>query len=161
MNERSRAKRPKNDEKKRQDQLKREEKRKAGRLKEDHEITITIVSEIKNPPKEKILFNYSKDISMSGAKIQGNILLPVDTIVKIDLTLRDMKQKITAFGKVRWNKIIIENESYEAGVEFVNTPGDAIKKLEDYVSCKQKFISLNPVGMPFWIFARFNSVKQK
>lgn len=156
MNEKRKTNRLKEDEKKKQDQLKREEKRKADRLKEDHEITITIVSEIKNPPKEKILFNYSKDISMSGAKIQGNILLPVDTTVKIDLILRDLKQKITAFGKVRWNKIIIENESYEAGVEFVNTPGDVIKKLEDYISCKQKYTQLNPVGMPFWMFAKFN-----
>jgi hypothetical protein len=66
---------------------------------------------------------------MSGAKIQGNILLPVDTIINIDITLNDVQQKITTSGKVKWNKVIIENEAYEAGVEFVDAPDDAIQKL--------------------------------
>jgi hypothetical protein len=39
--------------------------------------------------------------------------------------------------KVKWVKIIIDDESYEAGVEFVNTPIYAIKKLEDYISGKE------------------------
>ena len=76
-------------------------------------------------------------ISNVGELYKGLICLV--SAVKIDLTLRDMKQKITAFGKVRWNKIIIENESYEAGVEFVNTPSEAIKKLQDYISWKMAY----------------------
>ena len=45
---------------------------------------------------------------------------------------------ITVMGKVKWIKIIYEDESYEAGLEFVNTPGEAIKKIENYISWKQK-----------------------
>ena len=115
-----------------------EEKRRVKRLKEENEITITVISGGKNIPKEKIVYNYSKDISISGAKIQANIFLPVKTLLKIDFTLENLQQKITALGKVKWIKIIIENKYYEAGVEFVNTPLEAIKKLEDYISWKQK-----------------------
>ena len=120
------------------------EKRKTERLKEFNEITTTVIS------GEKNFYNYSEDISVSGAKIRGIIHLPVDTLLKIDFTLKNLQQKITALGKVKWIKIIIENKYYETGVEFVNTPREAIKKLEDHISWKQKCISLNPFGLPFW-----------
>ena len=133
-----------------------EERRRADRLKEDNEITITIVSGGKNTPQEDVLYNFTKDISVGGVRIQTNILLPVNAILKINLALKSLRRNIIAFGKVKWNKIIIENESYEAGVEFVDTPDESIKIMEDYISCKQKYTQLNPVGMPFWMFAKFN-----
>ena len=115
-----------------------DDKRRAKRLNDVNEITITVISGGKNIPKEKIVYNYSKDISISGAKIQANIFLPVKTLLKIDFTLENLQQKITALGKVKWIKIIIDDESYEAGVEFVNAPIYAIQRLEDYISWKQK-----------------------
>ena len=161
MDEKGKARRPKKNEKKIMGLKKEAEARRAERLKEEHEITITIVSEDKNLPQEEILFNLTKDISVSGVKIQCNVSLPVYTLLKIDLTLAKLHQTITAFGKVKWLKIIVENKSYEAGVEFVDTSGETIRKIEDYVSSKQKYTSLNPVGVPFWIFAKFNNAKSK
>lgn len=133
-----------------------EERRKAERLREDNEITITVVSGGRNLPQEKIIYNYTKDISVGGARIQANVLLPVNALLKIDLILRNLRQTVTAFGKVKWSKVIAENKTYEAGVEFVDTPEESIKTLEYYISCKQKYTKLNPVGMPFWMFAKFN-----
>ena len=127
------------------------EKRKTERLNEFSEITATVISRGNNLSKEKIFYNYSEDISVSGAKIRGNITLPVDTLLNIDFTLNNLQQKITALGKIKWIKMIIENKYYEAGVEFVNTPLEAIKKLEDYISWKQKYLSLNPFGLAFGI----------
>jgi len=120
-----------------------DEKRRAQRLEEESEITINIVSGGEKPPKEKILYNYSKDISVSGARIQAHIFLPVDSLLKIEMTLKTLRQMITVIGKVKWIKVVFEDESYEAGVEFFNTPSDAIKKLKEYISWKQKFKSLN------------------
>jgi len=77
-----------------------------------------------------------------GAKIQGNILLPVGTIIKIEITLKNLQQKITSLGKVKWNKFIIDNESYEAGVEFVDTPDEAIQKLYERIQKDDVFISV-------------------
>ena len=93
-----------------------DEKRRARRLEEENEITITVVSGGDNPPKEKILYNYNKDISASGARIQAHLFLPIDTLLKIDITLKTVQQMITVMGKVKWIKIIYEDESYEAGV---------------------------------------------
>ena len=114
------------------------EKRKAKRLEEKSEITITIVSGGKKSPEEKIMYNQSNDISVLGARIKANIFLPIDTLLKIDFTLKKLQQKITALGKVKWIKIIIEDKYYEAGVEFVNTPSEAIQKLKGYISWKKK-----------------------
>ena len=85
-----------------------EEKRIAPRLEEENEVTISVISKRKNLPKEKSTYNYSEDISASGAKIKTNILLPVDTLLNIDFTLKNLQQKINAIGKVKWIKIIIE-----------------------------------------------------
>jgi hypothetical protein len=115
-----------------------EEKRRSKRLKEENEVTITVISGAKNPPKKKVIYNYSKDISSSGARIHASILLPVDTLVKIDFALKKIQQQITAMGKVKWVKIIIDDASYEAGVEFVNTPREAIKKIEEYIDWREK-----------------------
>ena len=114
------------------------EKRKAPRLEEENEVTITVVSGGENPPKEKIIYNRSKDISASGARIQAHIFLPVDTLLMIEMTLKTVRQAVTVIGKVKWIKIVYGDEAYEAGVEFVNTPAEAIKKLGDYVSWKMK-----------------------
>jgi len=75
-----------------------DEKRRAPRLKEFSEITATVISAENNLSKEKIFYNYSEDISVSGAKIRGNIHLPVDTLLRIDFTLNNLRQKITTFG---------------------------------------------------------------
>jgi len=131
------------------------EKRKSERLNEFNEITVSIVSTEESISKEKISYNYSEDLSASGAKIRGNILLPVDTVLKIDFTLKTLEKHITAIGKVKWIKVIIEDKFYEAGVEFVDTPGEAIQKIKDYIAWKQKSSSLQPFG----IIAKFNEPK--
>jgi hypothetical protein len=59
-----------------------EEKRRAPRIKDENEVTITVVSGGKNLPEEEINDNHTKDISVCGAKIQTNILLPVKYHIK-------------------------------------------------------------------------------
>jgi len=50
-----------------------EERRRAPRLEDENEITITVLSGSQNPPQEKVIYNHSKDISVSGARIQAHI----------------------------------------------------------------------------------------
>jgi hypothetical protein len=120
------------------------ERRKAPRLDEENEVTITVVSGCKNPPKEKVIYNRSKDVSVTGARVKANIFLPVDTLLMIEMTLKTVRQVVTVLGKVKWIKIIYGDESYEAGVEFVNTPSEAVKKLGDYVNWKIKMKDIKP-----------------
>jgi len=130
--------------------------RKAERLDEENEINITILSDVENPTGKEVVYKYSEDISMTGTRIKGNVLLPVDTFLKVDLTLKNAKQKITVFGRVKWSKAAQDGKSYEAGVEFVDTPDESIRKLGDYIVSINQYKSLNPVGVPYWIFRKFN-----
>lgn len=122
-----------------------DERRRARRLKEETEITITILSGNKKYPRGKVIYNTSKDISASGAKIQSNIFLPLDTLLRIDFKMKNLQHMITTMGKVKWIKIICEDECYDAGIEFVNTPREAMQKLTDYISWKQKLKDKSPV----------------
>jgi hypothetical protein len=113
-----------------------EERRRAPRIKEENEVAIRVVSGGKNLPEEQIKGNCTKDISVSGAKIQTNILLPVNTLIELDFKSKGMQQQIKILGKIKWRKAIAENESYEFGVEFY--PSKEIDKLEDYISWQLK-----------------------
>lgn len=117
------------------------ERRKAPRLKEESDVTITVVSEGKH---QKVICDSSKDISVYGARIHSRDFFPVDTLLDIDFATKSVHEKIKALGRVKWIKVIIEDESYEVGVEFVESPDEAVKKLEDYISWKQNHSSRNP-----------------
>ena len=160
MKERFISKREKEEEKEEdEDDILYKAKRKAERLDEENEITITILSEIANFPKEKIVYKYSQDISMTGTRIQGNVRLPIDTFLKINVTLKNSKQNVVVFGKVKWSKAYPIRGYFEAGVEFVDTPSESIKKLGNYILSINQYKNLNPVGVPYWIFEKFNKPK--
>jgi len=112
------------------------EKRVKPRLKDEeseNELVISVISNKTHPPEEKII---TKDVSATGAKIQTNIILPVNTLLSMNFKLKDLEDKINAIGKVKWIKVVIEDESYEVGVEFVNAPIYAIQILEEYIDWK-------------------------
>ncbi|HNY50016.1 MAG TPA: PilZ domain-containing protein [Smithella sp.] len=111
------------------------EKRIKRRMKDEeneHELVINVISNTRNP-EEKII---TRDVSATGAKIQTNINLPVDTLLNMKFKLKDLEEKINAIGKVKWIRVVIEDEAYEVGVEFVNAPIYAIQILEDYIDWK-------------------------
>jgi c-di-GMP-binding flagellar brake protein YcgR len=115
-----------------------DERRRTPRIKEENKVTITIISTEKDLPEKKINYYLSKDISISGIRIQTNILLQVDTQLKLEVTLKDSPQMITAFAKVIWVKSFSNVGFHEAGLEFFNTSDEIIRQLEDYISRKQK-----------------------
>jgi hypothetical protein len=130
------------------------ERRRSERLKELSEINTTVLSTENHIPEGKIFYNYSEDISVFGARIRGNVHLPVNTLLKIDFTLKKLKQKITAIGKIIWTESIIEDKYYEAGIEFINTSSDVIQQITDYISWRKKIISLSPFSIPFYTYEK-------
>ena len=114
------------------------EKRIATRLEEGIGVTVTVISGKKNLPEGKIMYNSVKDFSASGVSIQTNIFFPVGTLLNIKFTLKTIKEKINAIGKVKWVNVIVEDKYYEMGVEFVNASFYALQKIDDYISWKKK-----------------------
>ncbi len=116
------------------------DKRKEERLKEKNAATITVISDRENSPEEEILYTYTRDISLQGARIRAKNILPVGTYLNVELTLNNLQEMIIVLGKVKWIRSIIENEYYEFGVEFINTPIDAFTKLWNYILSKQGLV---------------------
>jgi Tfp pilus assembly protein PilZ len=62
----------------------------------------------------------TQDISLSGARIITKKLFPIDTILRIQISLSRSKQIIKVDGKVKWVKERTEEKSYEIGIEFLH-----------------------------------------
>ncbi len=110
------------------------EKRRTARLQEEDEVTIKLLSQEKLPPNKKITYQLTKDISSTGARIRTNAFLPVDTLLKIQLNLKNPPRMVTAMGRVRWVRSLYGDESFEAGLEFTDTPSETIKLLTDHIA---------------------------
>lgn len=114
------------------------EKRIAQRLEEGIDVTVTLISGKKNLSKEKIMYNSIKDFSSSGVSIQTNIFFPVGTLLNIKITLKTLREKINAIGKVKWVNVVVEDKYYEMGVEFVNASIYALNRIDEYILWKKK-----------------------
>jgi hypothetical protein len=134
-----------------------QERRKEARLKECNEINVTVISETKKIPKAEIScsYNCSEEISAAGTIIQGGIILPVDTILKIDFTFKTLNGRISVLGRVRWIRII-ESGWYEAYVEFIDTPGEIIETIRNYVLFRQKNRDFDSCRLSFDKSTRLN-----
>ena len=113
-----------------------DERRGTPRIKEKNKVKITVISGKENLPKRKINYYLGKDISKSGIRIQTNIFLPINTQLKIEVTLKDLPPMITVFAKIIWIKRFSTNDFCEAGLKFFNTSNEMIQQLEDYISSK-------------------------
>lgn len=122
-----------------------DEMRRAERLKEQNEIDMTVCGNGNKYPKAEVIHNFSKDISVSGAKIQSPVFLPVNTLLKLHIYLENLRQIITVKGKVKWLKTVFDNELYDAGVEFVNPSDEMTEKLANYISLQKNLHMLYSV----------------
>ena len=113
-----------------------DERRRTPRIKEENKVTITVISGEEDLPKKRITWYLSKNISKSGIRIQTNIFLPVNTQLKIEITLKNPPQTITAFAQVIWIKRFSTNDFCQAGLKFFNTSNEMIQQLDDYISLK-------------------------
>lgn len=110
------------------------EKRRVKRLKDDNEIVITVFADGKRFPKEQVVYNYSKDISVLGLRIKTDVYLPINSFIRTEMKLKNMHPFVTMIGKIKWIKAMFHQGSFEAGVEFVNPPSNVNKPLQDYIS---------------------------
>lgn len=124
------------------------EKRKKPRIDEENEADVTVVSGeytiisgeyiSYNMPKKKLIGNLTLNVSEGGAKIQTHVYLPVETLIKLEFTSKGIQQPINALGKVKWINTIVEDWSYEAGIEFCDSTIETIQKLGEYITKKTK-----------------------
>lgn len=96
-------------------------------------MTITPLESYDRPAAGKIIRHTTKDISLGGIRIQSNQFLPINSTLKIELSLKSPGRLITAYGRVRWIKSSRTAESFEMGIEFVDTSQEIIQVLKNHL----------------------------
>ena len=111
------------------------ERRKSKRKKEGNRVTIEPISEDKGLTGENNGFAITDDISLYGIKVMTEPYFPIDSLLKIDLSLAKAKKIVTMIGRVKWIKRIGDNLN-ELGIEMVDATKDNIKILFEYLITK-------------------------
>jgi hypothetical protein len=108
------------------------ERRKSKRKKEGNRVEIEPMSDDKVHPGKINGFAITSDISLYGIRVMTEPFFPIDSLLKIDLSLAKIKKTVTMTGRVRWIKRIGDNLN-ELGIELVDTTKDNIKILFEYL----------------------------
>ncbi|MBN1224378.1 MAG: PilZ domain-containing protein [Candidatus Aminicenantes bacterium] len=109
------------------------EKRREKRVEEEAKVSIRILKESEHDTEGNIVYALTKDISSGGAKILTDKMLPVNTLLEIELTLPKMRKIVAVTGKVRWVKQIYDDDVFETGLQFVDTAPESIMLLLEYI----------------------------
>ena len=109
-----------------------QEKRRTQRVQEKAEVRIKL-ADSENELACKIIHHLTQDISLTGVKIQCNLFIPVNSLLRIELSLKKPVRIISVLGRVRWIKALFKDELYEMGIEFVDASQEAIRILESCI----------------------------
>ncbi|MGD8540129.1 MAG: PilZ domain-containing protein [Candidatus Aminicenantes bacterium] len=113
-----------------------EERRREARKKEGNRVTIETALQNRadddTAPTKKISFSITEDISLKGIKVISETFFPVDTLLKIDLSLAELLEPLRLQGKVKWIRSH-EGDLYEIGIEFIDASPEQMKTLVDHM----------------------------
>jgi c-di-GMP-binding flagellar brake protein YcgR len=115
------------------------DKRRENRVAEETKVTIKILPEDNYAHDKTVVYALTKDISSGGIKILTDKMLPVDTLLQIELTLTKLRKLVTLNGKVRWVNRLYDDDVFEMGIEFIDTaPESVILLLENIYGSKEE-----------------------
>jgi len=105
------------------------EKRIGKRVRKSDNLVIEIIAHEKSLEGKKIHYTLTKNMSLDGVNIRSNTFLPIDTVVDITLNSKKVRKAICIRAKVRWIKSLYDDETFEIGLAFVDTPPQVIRSL--------------------------------
>jgi hypothetical protein len=111
----------------------RGEKRKEPRRDDELPVEIEILSDETSLGPTRVLYAQIKDISVGGVKIWTSIYIPLDTPIKLKITLPELEEVIGPVGKVVWGNPLENSDIYEMGVEFETTQPEILCTLLEYI----------------------------
>jgi len=108
-----------------------QDKRKAARISEKAPATVSPSGYGAPDIDQKLTRCLTEDISIKGIKIQSENFFPMNSILKIQLSLKVPARMINMVGEIRWIRKLKSSEVYEMGIEIVGT------SKEDHVALKR------------------------
>lgn len=110
-----------------------EDRRKEPRQEDLSEIVIEYTDAEDTMMGKRVYQARARNASPGGLKFQSAVPYVPGAIVDIKLQSRRTGKLIQAKGKVRWVSSPAEGETYEVGVEFVETPIRSIMDLLEHI----------------------------
>jgi c-di-GMP-binding flagellar brake protein YcgR len=112
------------------------ERRRETRKKEGNRVTIETAPQERTDTgtaiTKKISFSLTEDISLKGIKVISDQFFSIDTLLKIELSLAELREPLTLQGKVKWIRSH-EEDLYEIGIEFTDASPEHMKALVDHM----------------------------
>ena len=96
------------------------ERRKEPRRKEENQATLFLSSGESWPNGRKSIQALTQDISTGGIRILCDVRVPINTEVRIKLTLSRTYKLLNLEGQIRWVNPVYEEQLFEMGIEFVH-----------------------------------------
>ena len=95
-------------------------RRKDKRFKEENEVIIQYALDRRKFNTYIEVNAVTYDLSISGARLRTKKSFPLDATLRIQINLTRSKQVVKVDGKVKWLKKLMDEDSYEIGVEFLH-----------------------------------------
>jgi len=111
----------------------RREKRKEPRREDELPAEIEILTDETNLGPTRVLYARIKDISAGGVRILTNVYIPLDTPIKLNITLLKLGETIGPIGKVVWGNQVENSDMYEMGIEFETIHPEILCTLLEYI----------------------------
>jgi c-di-GMP-binding flagellar brake protein YcgR len=113
-----------------------QDRRREARKKEGNRVTIETAPQEKADTgtaiTKKISFSLTEDISLKGIKVISDAFFPIDTSLKVELSLAEYHEPLQLLGKVKWIRSH-EEDLYEIGIEFTDASPAHMKALVDHM----------------------------
>lgn len=109
------------------------EKRREPRRDDELSAEIETLSDETNLGPSRILYAQIKDISAGGVKILTSVYIPLDTPIKLKITLPRLGEAIGPIGKVVWGNPVGNSDLYEMGIKFESTQPEILYTLLEYI----------------------------
>lgn len=94
------------------------ERRRESRVNEEDKVVIEVLSEVGLPRDRQLFSALTKDVSPGGVRVMTNMVLPPDTLIRMEIVLPKRRKLIHASGVVRWARSVYGEELFEMGIEF-------------------------------------------
>jgi hypothetical protein len=105
-----------------------QEKRKYFRLKEEDEISFSVLPNYKS---ERML---TQNISTGGVRFISDNFISPQSVLKIEMAFNQAKKVINIIAVVKWIKSIYDDERYEVGAVFIDIDNEDLQFLNRYLN---------------------------
>jgi len=109
------------------------DRRREPRSEDGFPITLTPLDKAGGRGEKVLYYGRTRNASPSGLRVDCDVRFPVGTVLSIKLQSPRTRQLIQASGEVKWATPIAGSQSYEIGLEFVDTSVRNILELLDHI----------------------------